>query len=109
MDGFYFADHWFAFVLLVLAGCLGIAALLAWLRRKTWSLGFLLPAAALALAGLGGLALPSGWGLWIGIGALTLLFVMVLIVVVTARWWAPLGFAAGALVFFGLGGAITLG
>src|SRR5438270_9200958 len=109
MDGFFFADHWFALVLLVFAGCLGVGALVVWLTRRTWSLGLLLPAAALALAGIGGLALPPSWGLGIGIGALTLLFIMVLIVVVTARWWAPLGFAGGALAFLGLGGAIKIG
>src|SRR6266852_6036139 len=109
MDGFYFANHWFAFLLLVLAGCLGAGALVIWQWRTTWSLGLLLPAAALALAGIGGLTLPPSWGLWIGLGALAILFIMALIVVVTSRWWAPLGFAAGALVFLGLGGAVTVG
>jgi uncharacterized membrane protein len=107
MDGFFFANHWFAFLLLVLAGGLGVGALVLWQRRNTWSPGLLLPAAALALMGIGGLTLPPSWGLGIGLGALAVLFAMVLIVVVTSRWWALLGFAAGALAFWGLGGATT--
>src|SRR5207244_12391711 len=109
MDGFFIANHWFAFVLLVLAGGLGAGALVLWQRRTTWFLGLLLPAAALALAGIGGLTLPPSWGLWIGLGALAILFIMALIVGVTSRWLAPLGFAATGLLFLGLGGAVTVG
>jgi uncharacterized membrane protein len=107
MDGFFFADHWFALVLLALAGALGVWLLIVWQRHKVWSLPILLPASALALTGIGGLVLPSGWGLLLGLGALAVLFVMLLLVVVTSRWWAPAGFAVAAIAFLGLGGACT--
>src|SRR6516162_6450149 len=107
MDGFFFTDNWFAFVLLALASVLGVWLLMAWQRKKTWSLPILLPASALALTGIGGLVLPSGWGLWLGLGALAVLFVMLLLVVVTSRWWAPAGYAIAAIGFLGLGGACT--
>src|SRR6516165_6336951 len=99
MDGFHFADHWFAFVLLGVAGCLGAWLLVSWQRQKTWSLPILLAATAFALTGIGGLVLSPLWGLWIGLGALTVLFTMALIVVVTSRWWAPFGFVVGAIAF----------
>src|SRR5207244_8047700 len=107
MDGFYFADHWFAFVLLGGAACLGVWLIASWQRQKAWSRPIVLPAAAFALAGIGGLALAPSWGLWIGLGALAVLFTMALIVVVTSRWWAPVAFAATAAAFLGLGGAAT--
>src|SRR5216684_6264990 len=107
MDGFFFADHWFALVLLALAGALGAWLLIIWQRQKSWSLPILLPASALALTGIGGLLLPSGWGLLLGLGALAVLFVMLLLVVVTSRWWAPAGYAIAAIGFLGLGAACT--
>src|SRR6266852_7470384 len=107
MDGFFFADHWFALVLLALAGGLGVWLLIVWQQHKAWSLPILLPASALVLTGIGGLLLPSGWGLLLGLGAQGVLFVMLLLVVVTSRWWAPAGFAVAAIAFLGLGGACT--
>jgi uncharacterized membrane protein len=107
MDGFTFADQWFAFVLLALAVGLGASTLIVWQRHTVWSLDILLPAAALALMGMGGFVLTPAWGLWIGAGALAALFVMTLVVVVTSRWWAPLGFALGAAVFLAIGGLCT--
>jgi len=107
MDGFFFAYHWFALMLLGLSACLGVWLLVVWQRHKAWSLPLLLPAAAIALTGLGGLLLSPGWGLLLALVALGALFVMLLLVVVTSWWWAPLGYALGAVAFVGLGGACT--
>jgi uncharacterized membrane protein len=114
MDGFFFSDHWFALVLLGMAVFLGAWLLVHWQKLKIWSLPILLPASALALTAIGGLLLPALWGItgttigiWLTMGALGVLFVMLLLVVVTSRWWAPLGYALGALFFVGLGGACT--
>src|SRR5262249_32768573 len=75
--------------------------------QKTWPLTLLLPAAAFALAGVGGLALPVEWGLWMAGIALTALFILLLIVIVTGNWWPEAGYTAGALTLLGLGRAST--
>jgi uncharacterized membrane protein len=97
-------SHWFSLVLV--AAALGIGAATLWVRRRrqTWSLPHILGASALALLAAGGLALPSDWGLWLGGAALTTLFVMLLIVILSGSWSAPLGYAAGALLLVALGG-----
>ena len=52
--------HWFGILLLAVGLILGGFLLRHWRRQKTWALALLLPAAAFALAGVGGLALPAG-------------------------------------------------
>jgi uncharacterized membrane protein len=96
-------EHWFAAVLLLAAVMLGGLLLWQYQRRRTWSLAFLLPGAALALLGIGGFALPFEWGFWIGGAALAILFALFLVVITTGAWWAQAGFALGALFLLGLG------
>jgi len=66
----------------------------------TWFLGLLLPAAALALAAIGGLVLRQ-LGVCDCLGALAMLFIMALIVVGPPMVGAIGIFAAGALPVFG--------
>jgi uncharacterized membrane protein len=79
--------------------------LLARRRRGAWSVPLLLSSAAFALLGLGGLTLASTDGAaWVAAVALTVLFGMLAVVALTGTWWAPLGYAVGALLLLGLGG-----
>ena len=98
----FVATHWFAVLLLAVALVLGIFLL----RRRGTPAAFwlLLAGAALALAGLGGLVMLEDWALWLSIGTAAALFVMLLVVVVTGKWWAPLGYGVGGLLLLGLGG-----
>jgi uncharacterized membrane protein len=91
----YLVAHWLALALVV--GGVGWGAILLWRRRRV---SF---AAALVLAGVGGLLLPTSAGAWVAGLALATLFLMVSVVVLTGRWWAPLGYVAGAAVLVGLG------
>ena len=99
------AEHWFSFLLLAIALVLGVSVLNVWRRRGEWSLPLLLVGSAAALLGVGGLALPVMWGLWLAGAALAILFVMLLMVITTGSWYAPLGYSVGALLLLGLGGA----
>jgi uncharacterized membrane protein/Mg-chelatase subunit ChlD len=91
--------------------CLAVAAVLGGVllikrRRQTaWSIPLLVLGSAFALAGMGGLFLPHSWGWWVAGAALAILFVMLLVLVLTEHWWAPLGYAAGGLLLLGLGSA----
>src|SRR4051794_11151398 len=85
----------------------GLAAVAVWFRRRSagtpaWS--WLLVGSACALAGLGGLTLPSAVAFWLAVAATGLLFAKLVFLVVTGHWYAPLGFMYGGFVLFGLGG-----
>lgn len=99
--------HWFGAFLLGIGLILGGLLLWRW-RRGAWSLPLLLSSVAFLLVGTGGLALQSAWGMWLAAGALATLVVMFVIVVLTSRWWAPLGYAMGALLLLGIGGWSTV-
>jgi uncharacterized membrane protein len=101
----FLGANWFGLVLLAVGAVLGALLLTGHARRKTWSLPLLLTGAAFALLGLGGLVLPVEVGLWLGGAALAVLFGMLLVVIITGQWWAPLGYAVGALALLGIGGA----
>jgi uncharacterized membrane protein len=101
------AEHWFSFLLLAIAVVLGVSLLNVWRRRGEWSLLLLLTGSAVALLSVGGLALPATWGVWLAGAALALLFVMLLLVIITGSWSAPLGYAVGAVLLLGLGGAAS--
>src|SRR3954469_789698 len=98
----FLATHWFAALLLAVALVLGLFLL----RKRGTSAAFwlLLIGSAFALAGVGGLLVPEDWALWLTLGAAAALFVMLLVVVLTGRWWAPLGYGVGGLLLLGLGG-----
>ncbi|HEV3447096.1 MAG TPA: hypothetical protein VG099_20825, partial [Gemmataceae bacterium] len=100
----YLKDNWFSLLLLAVAVGLGAALLIAYSRRRSWSLPLLLTGAAFALLGVGGLVLPFGISLWVGVGAAAILFAMLLVVITTGSWWAPLGYAIGAVLLLTLGG-----
>jgi uncharacterized membrane protein len=100
----FVVSYWFSLFLLAAALGLAGAALFLWQRRGAWSVPFLLGSAAFAIVGLGGLALPFDWGLWLGGAALAVLFVMLLVVITTGSWSAALGYSFGALWVLALGG-----
>jgi uncharacterized membrane protein len=100
----FLAENWFSLSLLLLSLLMGGGLLLRWYRRRGWSQPMMLVGAALALCGLGGLVLPFEWGLWIGAAGLAILFAMLLVVITTGSWWAPLGYSIGAILMLALGG-----
>lgn len=100
----FLADHWVSATLVALAAGLLIAFLVARRKHGLWSSGLLLGGAASALFGLGGLAVPSDWGMWIGAAASAVLFLLFLGTVTTGAWYAPAGYGLGALFLLGLGG-----
>lgn len=102
----YLQQHWLAVALLAAAAPLLGRAL--WVRRAAgvWPLGWLLPGAALAFVGLGGLGwLPSAFGLVALVAALCVLLTLLIVVVSTGWWSAWLGYALAALLLLGLGAA----
>ncbi len=103
----YLTAHWFAVLLLLIALVPGALALRSQLRR-TLTLGWLLTAAALALVGIGGLALEPEWGAWIAVAAVAVFFVMFLVLILTNGWVRPLAYAVGALFAIGIGGLVSL-
>src|SRR5437588_7720621 len=100
----YLKENWFSLLLLAVAVSLGAALLIAYSRRGSWSLSLLLTGAAFAFLGLGGLVLPFDIALWSGAGAAAILFSMLLVVITTGSWWAPLGYGIGAALFLTIGG-----
>src|SRR5438067_5730315 len=98
----YLGTHWLAATLLV-AGLM-LSALFMHLGRTTRSFVLLLTGAPLALLALGALLVPEDWAVWLAIGAGAVLFGMVLTVVTTGRWYAPLGYSIGGLLLLGFGG-----
>jgi uncharacterized membrane protein len=101
------AGHWLSMLLLVIALVLGTLLLIARRRSADWSLPLLLSGSAFALLAAGGLALSLDWALWLAGAMLAILFVMLLVVITTGSWSAPLGYATGGLLLLGIGGACT--
>jgi uncharacterized membrane protein len=100
----FLARHWLAGVLVVVGLLLGALLLLRWRRRGDWSLSLLLGSAGCGLLGVGGLALPAAWAWWLTVAVLAVWFGMLLVLVLSGHWWAPLGYTAGGLALLGLGG-----
>jgi uncharacterized membrane protein len=105
---------WFS-VLLVAAALLLALVYVRRRRRDEAGWGLLLSTAAIALAGVGGLIVsvlritrlmeePAIWAGGLAALGLAVLFGMVLVLVASGRWSAPLAFGAAALLFLGLGG-----
>src|SRR5690242_4371059 len=105
----FLLSRWLAVALLAGAAVLGLVLL--WLhRRRRWSPCVALSACALALVGCGGLTFPSARVAgWTTCAALVVLAVLFAVVVLTGRWWAPLGYFAGGCLLLGLGGWVTPG
>jgi uncharacterized membrane protein len=94
----FLAEHWFAATIFVLA----VVGLLRWLVRGRP--GLPLASAALGLIALGAVLLPPAWSPQVGMVAAGVLFVMVLVLVVTGAWWAPLAWLAAVAILLAVGG-----
>jgi uncharacterized membrane protein len=106
MDGLreYLSENWFACVWGALALVLSIVAVLLRPLRPAAAMALWILGAVGALMALGGLVLPFYWASWTLAVPVVVLFGMVLVVIVTGRWWAPLGYSVGGLALVGLGG-----
>jgi uncharacterized membrane protein len=97
--------HWLAITCLLAAMCFGAAAFVRWRQHGVWRWTYYLPAAILASYGLGAFDFLPAW--WLGPAiALTAfgVFVGLLVVVILSGFWsAPLGYALTCIFFFGLG------
>src|SRR5215831_9075259 len=94
----FLTANWFSLFLFVLALTSGAMLLFLRQRRRNWSLGLILLGSLLAAAAVGGLVLPFEWGLWLSAAVLGVLFIMLLVVIITGAWSAPVGYTAGALL-----------
>jgi hypothetical protein len=94
----FLAEHWLAAALLGLA----IVGLLRRLLRRQGGLPLVL--LALVLVALGAFFLPPGWAGRLGIVAAGVLFFMLLTVVVSGAWWAPLAWIAAVALLLAAGG-----
>src|SRR5436305_10913687 len=97
----YLAEHWFAGLVFLAAVVAGLAVL--WRRGRPSVAPFILPAAGAAF-GLGGLVLANDAAPWVAGGAAVVLFGMLVWLVLTGQWLAPLAAGVGAIAAFGLGG-----
>ncbi len=95
----YLRHHWLAVGLLAVG--LLVVALALWRGRRLS--GAVLTGSALALLGLGGVALGMELGFWLAVGAGGVLFLMLVVLILSSFWWAPLGYLAGAVLLVGLG------
>jgi uncharacterized membrane protein len=102
----FVTTHWFALLLAASALVPGLF-LLRGLRRGKRPVAPLLVGAALLLAGVGGLAVPPEWGLWVAVAAAGAFFVMFAVLVISGHWWPPLAGAVAAVLAVGLGSLCT--
>jgi uncharacterized membrane protein len=129
----HLTDHWFAGLLLLAA--LVAAGLHLFLRKSAeppFRILSLLAALALALASVGGFLFSWWFGIRLHLGegrildfggevlghpvpvvawlmplAMVVFFGMLLVVFLSGKWWAPLGYAVAAVLMLGLGALIT--
>src|SRR5947209_8779013 len=100
--------HWMAVVFLTAALVAGGGIALLRQRRGTLSYRLIFLASTLGLFGVGGLALPSPWWGFLLVGAALAAFsVTLFVLVLSGRWWAPLGYGLGAVLLLGLGGLVA--
>jgi uncharacterized membrane protein len=93
----FLSVHWFPVALLMAALILGAFCLR---KRTRWLLVLGVIFASIAL---GSLALPSDWAGWLAAGAGVVIFVKLILLLTTGRWWPPVATAAalGLLLAFG--------
>src|SRR5262249_55440727 len=96
---YFLAAHWLP---AAVAGAGVVLALARWRRRPT-AAPLLVLAAALGLAGAGGLTLPPEWGGWVLAGAAGAFGLMLVVLLVSGAWWAPLAWAVAAAACVGFG------
>jgi uncharacterized membrane protein len=94
----FLAAHWLAAAVLTIA--LAIAGRRALARRR----GLPYLAAVFALVAAGALVLPAREASWVGLGSLSVLFLMCVAVLLTGAWWPPLAWIAAAAVLLAAGG-----
>lgn len=100
----FLIDHWLAILLVgmaALSGCLAV-----WSMRRYP--GFLLPLLILGgsffFIGVGAIAVPANVAFWMVVAAGVILTLMLVVVVLTGHWWAPLAYATASSLLLGLGG-----
>jgi uncharacterized membrane protein len=94
----FLAAHWLAIAVLVFALILSVRRLL--LRRA----GLPLVITAFALPAIGALLLPSSWAWWVGIASASVLFILVVILLLSGAWWAPLAWIVAVTLLLAVGG-----
>ncbi|MSQ93599.1 MAG: VWA domain-containing protein [Gemmataceae bacterium] len=114
----FLLNHWLAFLCLFADLGLATGVLLHWRRRGNWAWEYYLPAAIVASFGVGVLVfalkseqMPHDYLIppWISLATFLSSFVifvlMLVIVIATGFWSAPLGYGLMCTFFVGLGGA----
>jgi Mg-chelatase subunit ChlD len=102
----HLSRNWFAGLLVLAALGVGGVLVLRQRQRGTWSVPLLVLAAALALLGTGGLAVPAAWGWWLAGGGIVCLFGMLLVLILTGKWYAPVAAGLGVVTLLGVGGVV---
>jgi uncharacterized membrane protein len=108
---------WLGLVILLVAAALAVVYFRRW-QRKEPALGVLLCTATLALFAVGGLVVaiidtnrwieaPATWSGILAVIGVAILFGMVLVLVASGRWSAPLAFGSAAALILGLGGFLN--
>lgn len=78
-------------------------------RQGRWSRGLLFCLAFLVLLAAGGAWVPVDWGVWIALASVVAFAGMAAVLLVSERWWAPLGYILGAALVIGIGGTLGRG
>jgi hypothetical protein len=96
--------HWWPALLLGIA--LAVLAMLGLLRRRNvrWFTPLLVSSSIAAIAGIGGLVLPSRWGGWLLVGAVVVFVGLFLLLAVSGAWWRWLAYGVAVLALLGAGG-----
>src|SRR5262245_41484851 len=100
----FLAAHWCPSLLLGVA--LTVLTVLPLLRHRKarGTAPLLVLSSALAVASIGGLALPPRWGWWVLVGALAIFVCLFLLLALTGAWRPSLGYGVAVLALFGAGG-----
>jgi uncharacterized membrane protein len=103
ITAYFVTGHWLAIACLVLAALCGVGLLWCWRRTRQWSLSWLISGATLLFLGAGGLSIvPEEFGMYAAIGSAAALIALLVLVITTGLWPAPLGYALGAILCLGL-------
>jgi len=103
----FLSTNWFAAFLVILALLLiAIISALGYSRKRP-VFGWLVLSLFMGLLGAGGLLLPADWAALLGLGAVLVLFGMVVALLLTTRWWTLLAWTTLAVGLLSLGGIGT--
>ncbi len=100
----YLTAHWCPAVLLGLALAMLAALRLLSHRRIRWFTSLLVLSLVLAVASVGGLALPPRWGGWLLVFAAALFVGLFLLLAFSGAWWRSLAYSVAVLALLGAGG-----